>query len=99
MVEFVQMAYGATLLIGVPVHALLRWKHRKSLKAYVSLSAASVLVVGTALVVVHELFPPHEMVPFEITMWGRLIATIAMAVLAALSAWVFWMVAVKQRHS
>jgi hypothetical protein len=98
MLELVLMSYGATLLVGVPVHALLLWKQRKSLRAYSGLSAASVLVVGGTLVIVRELFPPHQINPFEITVGGRLAATAALAVVAALTAAVFWKVAVRPRQ-
>ena len=99
MLEIVLLGYGATLLIGLPIHLVLRWKRQSGLSAYLALSVMSTLLIASILAVLERLFPPTvEDNPFGMVMWSRfgVTVTLTFAIIAALSAWVFWRVAVRQ---
>jgi hypothetical protein len=100
MIELVLMSYGTTLLIGLPVHLILRWKRRRSLAAYLSVTVTGVLLIGAAIAIGELLFPPSAPGnPHALRMLGSqgVMATLVFAVIASVSAWLFWIVAVRPR--
>jgi hypothetical protein len=101
MLQLILMGYGATLVIGLPVHLVLRWRRRSSLSAYLGLTVLSIAFIGGAFAVSDRFFPPvPDTNPFRLHMWSRfgIGVTLAFAIAAGLSASVFWRVAVRQRR-
>jgi hypothetical protein len=102
MLKLVLAAYGLTILIGLPIHLFLRWRRWNSLRAYLGLSVLGAFLVGGVLAVRQRLSPPPMAEnPFGLHMWGRagIAVAITLAILFALSAWVFWRTAVRRPQS
>ena len=102
MIELPLMGYGATLLIGLPVHLYLRSRGRHELAAYVLLTAAGCVLIGATLAGYDALCPPSlQEDPFGMRMSGPFGAkvTIAFTGLACLGAWIFWRTAVRERSA
>lgn len=96
--QLLVMAYGATFVIGVPVHLALRYRCRNSLAAYLGLTVSVIITICGVLALTERVLPPSvDDNPFRFQMWSRtgLTMMLALASAAALSAYVFWRVAVR----
>ena len=95
LIEIIAACYGATLLIGVPVHVVLRRLKLDSLGAYLSGALVGVVAVGGSAAIVSAMTPPPKSPnPFAIPI---LTITEVLAGLALVCASVFWLVAVRAR--
>lgn len=97
--QLVLGCYVATLLLGLPIHLILRWKGRHSLAAYLGLTDVGVAIMGGLALICEALFPMvPESNPFAFTMRGRfgVTATLASAAIACICAFIFWLVAVRR---
>jgi hypothetical protein len=93
-------SYAATLLVGLPVHLTLRALEKRQLFAYLTLTFAGAVLAGALAAIGQKLFlPPQEDNPFQFNMWSRVgpKVTLAFAVVACISACIFWMIAVRPR--
>lgn len=99
-VEFLLWSYGATLLIGLPTHLILRWRRQSGLAAYLGLTAAWILAAAGLAAVAEAVMPPSPN-PFHLVMWSRFGMSVTLIGLAAasISAWVFWMIAVRKTRA
>ena len=103
MLAFALLSYFATLLIGVPIHLVLRRFEKRGLLYYTVLAVLPfVLVAGTIAVWVQlapATVPPVN--PFSVLAnVGEAIKwTLAFAAIASLSATTFWYVGVRQPKS
>ena len=103
MLAFALFSYFATLLIGVPIHLVLRRLEIRGLLYYVGLAVLPfVLFAGTIAVWVQLAPPPVPPVnPFSVLAnVGEVIKwTLAFAAIASLSATTFWYVGVRHPKS
>ena len=95
------IAFGLTLLVGVPVHLLLRCRGKESLGAYLGLTAiASLAVLLVAAAILHALRDPANPFAFSFEdMWsGRgVIVTMLFILCASITAALFWWIAVRKQ--
>ena len=92
-------SYGATLLVGMPVHLTLRRKGKRGLIAYLGLTFVGALVACAGAAIAEKLFiAPQEDNPFALTMWSSVgvKVTVLFAVLASICACIFWAIAVRR---
>ena len=100
-IQLLVIGYGATFLFGLPIHLTLRRKQQTKIGAYVGLAVVSASLIGAALAIHQRLFAPVSTDnPFQIHLWGRagLWLTVLLAIIAALTSWIFWLVAVRQQR-
>ena len=91
-------SYAAALLIGLPVHLILRWKQQTSLVAYLGFTFTGAGLTGASVLICCSLFScGAEDNPFSFRTWSAAgaTATLMFAALACLCAFVFWAVAIK----
>lgn len=94
--------YGATLLIGMPIHLLLRRNRQLGLRSYLVLTVMAVTLIAGAAAIWDRLHrSPVNSNPFALHLWSAygIKLTFVFALLAALSASIFWSVAVRQQRS
>jgi len=99
IIQILLLGYGVTLLFGVPIHLVLRRKRLTKIGPYLALSVLSALLIAGLLALRQRLFG-HVSAnhPFPVHLWGRAGVGLALmlASAAALSASVFWAVAVRE---
>ncbi len=103
MLAFALFSYGATLLIGLPIHLVLRRFQKIGLINYLSLTVLPFVLFAGAIAVWLQLSPaPVPPVnPFGLHMQGGAVIkwTLAFAAIASLSATTFWYAGVRQPQS
>ena len=102
MLELLLLCYVTTLIIGIPLHILLRWNRVVTLAAYAGSTAAAIMSIAVALAILDRLIPhPSSDNPFALHMWSGFgfRMTLVGAALASLSAAIFWSVAVRRPKS
>lgn len=103
MLAFALFGYGATVLIGLPVHLVLQRFHKASLINYLTLTILPfVLFAGAIAVWLRLASAPVPLVnPFGLYMQGNVVIkwTLVFAALASLSATTFWYAGVRQPQS
>ena len=100
--ELVLGSYLATLLIGLPIHLILRWKRRTSLAAHLGSTVVGASLPAGFALAYQALFPRWAGDnPFALTMWSRagVTATLTFVAVACLCGWIFWAVAVRRRRT
>ena len=93
-------SYAATLLVGLPVHLTLRAFGKTHLFAYSTATFVGAVLAGALAAIGQKLFlPPQEDNPFRLDMWSSVgpRVTLAFAVVACISASIFWVIAVRPR--
>lgn len=97
------LAFGLTLLVGVPVHLLLRSRGKESLGAYLGSTAiASLAVLLVLAAIAHALRDPDNPFAFSFgMMWTARFIIVAMLFLlcTSITAAFFWWIAVRRRPS
>ena len=103
MLAFVLFSYGATFMIGLPIHLVLRRFQKIGLINYLSLTALPFILLAGAIAVWLQLAPaPVPPVnPFGLYMQGGVVIkwTLAFGAIASLSATTFWYAGVRQPQS
>lgn len=103
MPAFVLLSYGATLMIGIPIHLMLRRFRKTGLIHYLSAAVLPFMLLAGAIAVWLRLTPtPAPPVnPFGLFMQGAVAIkrTLAFCAITALSATTFWYTGVRQRKS
>jgi len=102
MFQSLAIIYGVTLVIGLPVHLLLRRKRQLALSSYLALTVLEVALVAGAAAIWDRLHRSSVTSnPFALHMWSAygIKLTLVFAFLAALSASIFWSVAVRRPRS
>ena len=103
MLAFTLLGYGATVLIGLPIHLVLQRFHKVGLIDYLSLTimpfALFAGVIAVWLKFASAPVPPVN--PFGLYMQGNVVIkwTSAFAAIASLSATTFWYVGVRRPRS
>jgi len=100
MLALVLFGYGAALLIGVPIHLVLRRFHKTALIDYLSLTVLPFVLLAGAIAVWLRLAaaPTPPVNPFGLYMQGGVVIkwTLAFAAIASLSATTFWYAGLRQ---
>ena len=97
--ELVFWSYIAAVVLGLPIHLVLRWKQQTGLLAYLGLAVvAATLVSGLALGLEGQFSDWAKGNPFAFTMWSRagVVVTLIFAAVTCLCALIFWAVAVRR---
>lgn len=100
--ELVGSSYGATILIGAPVHLGLTWAARRDLRSYLVATAICLGLVFAAAATVPMLSPPSpEQNPFRFILLSRLgvIAALICMTFAMAGASIYWAVSVRPRNA
>ena len=96
----VLLGYGTALVIGIPIHLLLRRFRKTGLIYYLSLTVLPFVLLAGAIAVWLQLAPAPVLPvnPFGLYMQGGVVIkwTLAFAAIASLSATTFWYVGVRQ---
>ncbi|WP_221239244.1 hypothetical protein [Sphingomonas xinjiangensis] len=98
--QLVVASYGVCLLVGTPVHLVLRWQNRCSLPTYLVATTAVVAVIAAAIGIFQLLLPaspeqnPHG---FHLASRAGLAAMLLFEGAAVTGASIFWRVSVRQR--
>lgn len=100
MLIFVLFSYGATFLIGIPIHLVLRRFQQTGLIYYLTLTVLPFVLLAGAIAIWLQLAPAPVLPvnPFGLYMQGGVVIkwTLAFAAIASLSATTFWYVGVRQ---
>lgn len=103
MLAFALFGYGATVLIGLPVHLVLQRFRKVGLINYLSLTILPFALFAGAIAVWLQLAsaPVPPVNPFSPYMQGSVVIkwTLAFAAMASLSATTFWYAGVRQPQS
>ncbi|HEX8554945.1 MAG TPA: hypothetical protein VF695_09580 [Sphingomonas sp.] len=103
ILAFVLISYGATLLIGIPIHLVLRRFRKRDLIHYVSAAVLPFVILAGAIAVWLQLdpVPTRPVNPFSVHANGGIAIrwTLVIAAVAALSATTFWYVGVRPQQS
>lgn len=94
--ELVVAFYVAAVLVGLPIHLILRWKQQTSLVAYLGSTVVGAALAGGLILALQGLSSANDN-PFAITMWSAagITATLTFVAIACLCATVFWIVAIR----
>ncbi len=95
--EIVVASYGASLLVGVPVHLILQRLRRRSLRSYFLTTTVVILMAALGFELFRLLIPTTpEANPFGFKLATRagLAATLVVEALALTGSWIFWRTAI-----
>ena len=101
MLQVLALIYGATLIVGVPLHLLLHRTRRYTLLAYIGGAVAAVVTTFGVVAIADRLRPTSANAsPFALHPWSGagVVLAIMSAFFAAIAAAIFWIIAVKQRN-
>ena len=96
-IELVAAIYGASLLIGVPVHLTLRLLRRRSLSFYLLTTAVVVVAAAIGVELIRlplQTSPVANPFGFKLASLAGVAATLIIEGLALTGSWIFWRTAI-----
>lgn len=98
LLQLILGSYGAALLIGLPIHFVLRGLGRYSLLAYLGATALSVAAIVGIIAISAGITPASVRNPHGILSSTGLNTVLIFAALSLACTSVFWWVSVRRRH-